>query len=184
MAVLGALVAVALDNADALRDVDLDITWAWLIAAVPIGLAAGVVLPLGWRRLVAAYGVAISRGAAVRVWCLSQTGRYLPTGVAGFAARVVMASKEGVPRTLTSATLAIELGLLAAWSGLYRGRLHPVVGGRSAVAGPARRRVARGDRSAPARSSPSAAECSPRARAWRHTSSIDVRCTRRRSCTA
>jgi uncharacterized membrane protein YbhN (UPF0104 family) len=29
-----------------------------------------------------------------------------------------MASKEGVPRSLTSATLAIELGLLAAWSGL------------------------------------------------------------------
>ena len=87
IAVLGALVAVAFDNADALRDVDLDITWAWLIGAVPIGLAAGVVLPLGWRRLVAAYGVAIGRGAAVRVWCLSQTGRYLPTGLAGFAAR-------------------------------------------------------------------------------------------------
>lgn len=132
IAVLGALVAVAFDNADALRDVDLDITWAWLIGAVPIGLAAGVVLPLGWRRLVAAYGVAIGRGAAVRVWCLSQTGRYLPTGLAGFAARVVMASKEGVPRSLTSATLAIELGLLAAWSGLIAAVFIP----SSVVAGP------------------------------------------------
>ncbi len=118
IAVLAALVKVAVDNADALRDVNLDIRWVWLAAALPFGLAAGIVLPLGWRRLVAAYGVAISRGHAVRVWCLSQTARYLPTGIAGFAARVVMAAKEGVPRTLTSATLAIELGLLAAWAGL------------------------------------------------------------------
>ena len=119
VAVLAALVKVAVDNADALRDVNLDIRWAWLVAALPLGLAAGLVLPLGWRRLVAAYGVGISRAHAVRVWCLSQTARYLPTGVAGFAARVVMAAKEGVPRTLTSATLAIELGLLAAWAGLF-----------------------------------------------------------------
>ncbi len=119
VAVLAALVKVAVDNADALRDVNLDIRWVWLVAALPFGLAAGLVLPLGWRRLVAAYGVAISRAHAVRVWCLSQTARYLPTGVAGFAARVVMAAKEGVPRTLTSATLAIELGLLAAWAGLF-----------------------------------------------------------------
>ena len=125
IAVLIALVKVALDNASALRDVDLQIQWAWLVAALPIGLAAGVVLPLGWRRLVAAYGVAISRGHAIRVWCLSQTARYLPTGIAGFAARVVMAAKEGVPRSLTSATLAIEIGLLAAWAGLIAGVFTP-----------------------------------------------------------
>ena len=125
IAVLAALVKVAVDNSEALRDVELDIRWAWLIAALPVGLAAGVVLPLGWRRLVASYGVAISRGHAVRVWVLSQTARYLPTGIAGFAARVVMAAKEGVPRTLTSATLAIELGLLAAWAGLFAGVFIP-----------------------------------------------------------
>jgi len=125
IAVLIALVKVALDNASALRDVDLQIQWAWLVAALPIGLAAGVVLPLGWRRLVAAYGVAISRGHAIRVWCLSQTARYLPTGIAGYAARVVMAAKEGVPRSLTSATLAIEIGLLAAWAGLIAGVFTP-----------------------------------------------------------
>ncbi|HTN78783.1 MAG TPA: hypothetical protein VMK16_03835, partial [Acidimicrobiales bacterium] len=54
-----------------------------------------------------------------------QTARYLPTGIAGFAARVVMAAKEGVPRSLTSATLAIEIGLLAAWAGLIAGVFTP-----------------------------------------------------------
>ena len=120
---------------------------------MPIGLAAGVVLPLGWRRLVAAYGVAIGRGAAVRVWCLSQTGRYLPTGLAGFAARVVMASKEGVPRSLTSATLAIELGLLAAWSGLIAAVFIP----SSVVAGPWR--VLLGAAPGEAKQLPAAAYC-------------------------
>ena len=61
----------------------------------------------------------------MRVWVLSQTARYLPTGIAGFAARVVMAAKEGVPRTLTSATLAIESALLAVWAGLFAGVFIP-----------------------------------------------------------
>ena len=117
-AVLAFIAKVAADNADSLSDVHLQVRAGWLVAAVPLGLAAGLVLPLSWRHLVGAYGAVLSRADAVRVWCLSQAARYLPTGVAGFASRIVMAGREGVSRGVAAASLAAELALLAAWSGL------------------------------------------------------------------
>ena len=121
---------------------------------------------------------------AVRVWCLSQTARYLPTGVAGFAARVVMAAKEGVPRTLTSATLAIELGLLAAWAGTLRRGLHPVERRVDAVAGaPRPRRLAVAIGALPALLA-LGGRLFPACPRSHHTSSIAGRCTRRHSSTA
>ena len=148
IAVLAALVKVAVDNGEALRDVELDIRWAWLIAALPVGLAAGVVLPLGWRRLVASYGVAISRGHAVRVWVLSQTARYLPTGIAGFAAARGDGREGGRPPHVDERNPRDRARIARRVGGPLRRRVHPLVGCRDTVADPARRRVCDCDRGA------------------------------------
>jgi uncharacterized membrane protein YbhN (UPF0104 family) len=99
-------------DADQLRHVELTVSPGWLFAAAPVSLAGSALLPLAWRRLVAASGHRIGIRRALRIWCVSQTGRYLPTGAAAVASRAVLAAREGVPRAVTVATMAVELALL------------------------------------------------------------------------
>ena len=68
----------------------------------------------------------------MRIWCLAQASRYLPTGLAAVASRAVLATGEGVPASLTVTTIAVEGGLLVAWSGLGGAALL-VAGGHQAV---------------------------------------------------
>ena len=139
----------------------------------------GLVLPLGWRRLVAAYGVAISRARGPGLVPV-QTAPLLPDGVAGFAAG--RHGRQGGRPARSRATLAIELGLLAAWAGLFAAVFIPRPSCRrpdGCFSGSAQR-----SRSARCRRSSRSAEgCSPAYPRSHHTSWIGGRCTRRRSST-
>jgi hypothetical protein len=68
---------------------------------------------------VGAYGPVLPRATAVRVWCVSQASRFIPGNVALVASRVLLASREGVPRSLAGASLAIEGGLIVVWGGFF-----------------------------------------------------------------
>jgi uncharacterized membrane protein YbhN (UPF0104 family) len=113
------LVVAAAKNAEQLRDVELEVTPGWALAAAPFTFLGGLALPLAWRHVLFAYGVALDRSTAVRVWCISQASRFVPTGVALAASRVMLSSKEGVPRSVAGASLAIELGLMLLWGAFY-----------------------------------------------------------------
>lgn len=119
LALIGILVLAAADNAEKLRDVDLQPQPGWALAAVPFTFAGGLALPLAWRHVLFAYGVTLDRATAVRVWCVSQAGRFVPTGVALVASRLLLAAREGVPRSLAGASLAVELGLILIWGAFY-----------------------------------------------------------------
>jgi uncharacterized membrane protein YbhN (UPF0104 family) len=110
--VAAVFVRVVWHDADELRHVELTVSPGWLLAAAPVSLAGSTLLPLAWRRLVAASGHRLGVRRALRIWCVSQTGRYLPTGAAAVASRAVLAAREGVPRAVTVATMAVELALL------------------------------------------------------------------------
>lgn len=112
VAVAIAFARVLTHDADELRDVHLTVSPGWLAVALPCGLGASLLLPLAWRHLVFAAGYTIDRRRAIRIWWIAQTGRYIPTGIAAFASRLVLASEESVPRAITLATMALELGLL------------------------------------------------------------------------
>lgn len=116
---IGLLVVAAAKNAEQLREVKFQLQPGWAIAAIPFTFAGGLALPLAWRHVLFAYGVGLDRATAVRVWCISQTGRFVPTGVALAASRVLLSAKEGVPRSVAGASLAIELGLMLLWGGFY-----------------------------------------------------------------
>ncbi|HVM54654.1 MAG TPA: lysylphosphatidylglycerol synthase domain-containing protein [Acidimicrobiales bacterium] len=116
---IGVLVLAAIDNAEKLRDVRLQPQPGWALAAIPFTFVGGLVLPLAWRHVLVAYGVTLDRATAVRVWCVSQAGRFVPTGVALVASRLLLASREGVPRSLAGASLAVELGLILIWGAFY-----------------------------------------------------------------
>lgn len=116
---IGVLVVAAMENASQLRDVELQLQPGWALAAVPFTFLGGLALPLAWRHVLFAYGVGLDRSTAVRVWCISQASRFVPTGVALAASRVLLSSKEGVPRSVAGASLAIELGLMLVWGAFY-----------------------------------------------------------------
>jgi uncharacterized membrane protein YbhN (UPF0104 family) len=69
-------------------------------------------LPLAWRQLTAASGHVIEGRRAIRIWCLSQTGRFVPTAAPAFASRAVLSAREGIPQPVTIATMAVELALI------------------------------------------------------------------------
>lgn len=119
LALIGILVLAAAENLEQLRDVELQPQPGWAIAAVPFTLVGGLALPLAWRHVLVAYGIMLDRATAVRVWSVSQASRFVPTGIALVASRLVLSSRVGVPRSVAGASLAIELGLMLLWGAFY-----------------------------------------------------------------
>lgn len=119
VALIGLLVLAAVDNYEKLRDVDLQPQPGWALAAVPFTFVGGLLLPLAWRHVLFAYGFSLGRATALRIWCISQASRFVPTGAVMVASRVALTSRQGVPRSVAGASVAIELGLMLLWGGLY-----------------------------------------------------------------
>lgn len=126
VAAVAALVAhEAVDNFGALSRVHVSLHAGWLVGAVPCSVASGLLLALGWRSMLAAWGARIGRAVAVRVWWRSQASRYLPTGAFAVASREVLAGRVGVPRSLGATSNVVELGVLMAWGAVVAGALLP-----------------------------------------------------------
>lgn len=113
--VLGFLAVALVRNASRLRDVDLDLAPGWLLAAAPFTFAGGLLLPQAWREVLAAYGSRIPASTALRVWCVAQAARLVPGTVAFVASRIVLTVRLGVPRSVATASFAIEMAMLALW---------------------------------------------------------------------
>ncbi len=88
----------------------------WLINAAIATTTANLLLPLGWRRLIASFGQFLAAGRAVRLWCLAQTARYLPTGLVAVVSRLQLAVKEGIPRAVTATSIVVETLVLFGWA--------------------------------------------------------------------
>ena len=99
-----------------LRDLDLRFNLFWVVNAAVATTAANLLLPLGWKCLIASYGTFVATGRAVRVWCLAQSARYVPTGLVAIASRLQLAAKEGIPRSVTAISIAVETLVLVAWA--------------------------------------------------------------------
>ena len=119
LVIVAVLVLAAASNADDLREVDFEPTPGWLLAGAPFTFLGGILLPLAWRHTLGAYGVDVPSATAVRVWSISQASRFVPGNVALVASRVLLSAREGVPRSLAGASLAIEGGLIVVWGGFY-----------------------------------------------------------------
>ena len=99
-----------------LTQLDLKFNVGWLPLAAIATLAANLLLPLGWRRIVASFNQSLTPGQAVRVWCLAQTARYFPTGLLAVVSRLKLATKEGISKSVTATSIAIETAILFGWA--------------------------------------------------------------------
>ena len=110
------LVNLTVRHSSELSDFSFDMAPYWLIPAFIATSAANLLLPLGWRCLISAYGHEINKNSALKLWCLAQTGRYLPTGLIAVASRINLALKLSIPKSVTAASIAVETLFLVGWS--------------------------------------------------------------------
>ena len=99
-----------------LNQIDLKFNFAWLPLAAIATIGANLLLPLGWRRIVSSFNQSLTPGRAVRIWCLAQTARYFPTGLLAVASRLKLATKEGISKSVTATSIAIETAILFGWA--------------------------------------------------------------------
>ena len=110
------LFRVGSNHSNDLRAIDLDFNIFWLANAAIATTAANLLLPLGWRQIVISFNQVLLVGPAVRVWCLAQTARYLPTGLVAVASRLQLAAKAGISRSITATSIVIETAVLLGWA--------------------------------------------------------------------
>jgi glycosyltransferase 2 family protein len=84
--------------------------WLGVLAASLVVFASYAVLIATWRATVQAWGERIALGPAVRIWFVSNLGRYLPGKVWQIGAMGVMAKEAGVaPEAAIGSALVVSL---------------------------------------------------------------------------
>lgn len=122
VATVVAVVLVVRDDVGQLTDVDLSLQPGWLAVAVAVAAWGAGMLPTAFRALLVAHAQPrLGTWSARWMWWRSQVARFLPTGVAGMAARVVLAGDLGLSRRAASAAMGQELAQLVGWSVLVGG---------------------------------------------------------------
>ena len=110
------LVHLTIRHSNELSNFSFDMAPYWLVPALLATSVANLLLPLGWRCLLHAYGHAIKKNSAIKLWCFAQTGRYLPTGLIAVASRISLALKFSIPKSVTAASIAVETLFLIGWA--------------------------------------------------------------------
>ena len=110
------LVNLTIRHSNELSNFSFDMAPYWLVPALLATSVANLLLPLGWRCLLHAYGYAIKKNSAIKLWCFAQTGRYLPTGLIAVASRISLALKFSIPKSVTAASIAVETLFLIGWA--------------------------------------------------------------------
>lgn len=83
-------------------------TLSFAIAAV-VAIVYRLVNPVGWTLVLAGLGYPTSTVDSVRIWLLSESNRWLPGGIWGYATRAVQAKRMGVPINVASGSMLVEL---------------------------------------------------------------------------
>ena len=115
-ATVAVLVQVAREHSTNFGDINLDLDAKWLVIAAIATTVANLLLPLGWRSLLSSFNHDLKPSRAMRLWCLAQTGRYLPTGLVAVVSRVQLAAKEGISKAVTLTSIGIETVILLGWA--------------------------------------------------------------------
>jgi len=88
---------------------DVQLQWGWILLSGAVVLAVHASLIQSWRLLLTGWGSRLPFGAAVRIWTVSNLGKYLPLKVWSIGAMGMLARREGA-----SGAAAIGAALLGA----------------------------------------------------------------------
>lgn len=104
------------------------VQWSWMLLSGSLVLLVHASLVQSWRMLVTGWGSTLGFGAAVRIWTISNLGKYLPFKVGSIAAMGVLTQREGA-----SGISAIGAALLGALLNLGAGFGVVALGGASVL---------------------------------------------------
>ena len=99
-------------------DVAFRLSPKWIILAALMVLGSYGILIEAWRRVLLGWGQTLRYSPAIRIWCLSNLGRYVPGKIWSVAALAVLAQRSGVAgwaaagSALVMQVLAIGTGIL------------------------------------------------------------------------
>jgi hypothetical protein len=65
-----------------------------------------------WQLILSRFGYELTYGRSMRIWFLSQAGRYIPGKVWFALGRIYLCGLEGIPKTVTSVATGLELALV------------------------------------------------------------------------
>ncbi|MEM7477862.1 MAG: lysylphosphatidylglycerol synthase transmembrane domain-containing protein [Planctomycetota bacterium] len=82
------------------------------ISAAVLAVVYRIVNAYGWSIVLAAQGDNVDGVQATRIWLISESRRWLPGGIWGYASRATMASDMGVPTTRASISMILEMLLI------------------------------------------------------------------------
>lgn len=87
------------------------IAWA-LCLSLPL-LATGYLLSAaGWQQICRALGISLRPSQAIRIYFVSQFGKYLPGNVAQHAGRLTLSMRQGFPGTAVAMSQLLEITLV------------------------------------------------------------------------
>jgi uncharacterized membrane protein YbhN (UPF0104 family) len=89
-------------------ELDLDLRPGPVAVAAACVVVANTILAGSWAWLLARLGNALAPTRALQIWWTGQLGTYLPTGLGSVPARVLLAVRAGVARSVAVATSALE----------------------------------------------------------------------------
>lgn len=112
------VVGIAVSRWGTLADTRLTLSLPWVLPATLVAAAANIVLALGWRQLLVAYGSTLGAARSIRTWALSQATRYLPSGLVPVVARASLAAPDAVPRSVGAVSVVVETAALLGWVAL------------------------------------------------------------------
>ncbi len=93
------------------------LSWGMAIA-LTLAIVYRIVNAYGWSLVLRAMGLPVDGGQATRVWLISESRRWLPGSIWGYVSRASMAQRLGVPVSICTASMLLELALVIAAAGL------------------------------------------------------------------
>jgi len=100
---LGLLVLAAINQGDAFLEAVAGFEASSIALCIAFGIIATIANSLAWRASMAALGADLPFAASLRVYFVSQLGKYVPGSVWPLLAQVELARDAGVPRARSSA---------------------------------------------------------------------------------
>ena len=81
-----------------------------------------------WKYLLGKFGYSLPYGKSLKVWLVSQAGRYVPGKVWFALGRIYLCEREGVPKAVTTVATGLELALVLASSIVVFGLVSALTG--------------------------------------------------------
>ncbi len=90
---------------------ELPVSWRWIMVATLVVLATYAALIQSWRLLLRGWGGTLPYGAAIRIWTISNLGRWIPGKIWSVGALSVLARDEGVSGTAAAGAALLGTAL-------------------------------------------------------------------------